>query len=207
MKIGIFISGTGSNMEAVIQNFKNGNLYGVSDISFVLSDKKDAPGIEKAQKYGVHTIILPKLKGEQKDVYEARLFEAVKPFNTGLIVLAGFMKVIGTAFLLKYDGRIINIHPSLLPSFKGIDAQKQAFDYGVKISGCSVHFVDETLDGGPVILQKCIERKESDSVEEFKHRILDEEHKLLSQAISIVSQGNYTIKDRFVLLERREHEN
>ncbi|HNW82682.1 MAG TPA: phosphoribosylglycinamide formyltransferase [bacterium] len=203
MKIGIFISGTGSNMETVIRNFQNGTLDGVSEISFVLSDKKNAGGIEKAQKLGIQTVILPKMKDETRENYELRLYDAVKPFNTGLIVLAGFMKIIGSSFMSRYKGKIINIHPSLLPSFKGVDAQKQAFDYGVKISGCTVHFVDETLDGGPIILQKSVERHELDTVDDFKHRILDEEHRLLSKAISIVAQNNYTIKDRLVSLERR----
>jgi len=203
LKIGIFISGTGSNMETVIRNFQNGTLDGVSEISFVLSDKKNAGGIEKAQKLGIQTVILPKMKDETRENYELRLYDAVKPFNTGLIVLAGFMKIIGSSFMSRYKGKIINIHPSLLPSFKGVDAQKQAFDYGVKISGCTVHFVDETLDGGPIILQKSVERHELDTVDDFKHRILDEEHRLLSKAISIVAQNNYTIKDRLVSLERR----
>lgn len=207
MKIGIFISGTGTNMEAVIKNFNNGLIPGVSEISFVLSDKKSAPGIEKAQNLGIKTIILPKIKNETRESYELRLYDTVRPFNTGLIVLAGFMKILGFTFLSQYKGKIINIHPSLLPSFTGVDAQKQAFDHGVKISGCTVHFVDETLDGGPIILQKAVERQDRDSADDLKHRILDEEHKLLSKAISIVSQNKYTIKDRFVSLERREHEN
>lgn len=203
MKIGIFISGTGSNMEAVIKNFLKNSIQGVTEISFVLSDKKSAPGIDKAQKLGIRTIILPKMKDESRDDYEVRLFEAVNPFDTGLIVLAGFMKIIGNTFLSRYSGRIINIHPSLLPSFKGVDAQSQAFDYGVKVSGCTVHFVDETLDGGPIILQKAVERMDSDTADDLKHRILEHEHKLLSEAISVVAQGKYTIKGRLVLLERR----
>jgi len=203
LKTGIFISGTGSNMEAVIKNFQKGSIPGVSEISFVLSDKKSAPGIEKAQKLGIHTIVLPKMKEESREEYEIRLFEAVRPFDTGLIVLAGFMKIIGSTFLSRYKGKIINIHPSLLPSFKGVDAQTQAFDYGVKISGCTVHFVDETLDGGPVILQKAVERYDSDTADDLKHRILEQEHRLLSEAVSIVAQGKYTIKGRLVLLERR----
>lgn len=194
-------------MEAVIRNFQTGALNGVDEISFVLSDKKSAGGIEKAQKLGIQTIVIPKVKEETRENYELRIYDAVRPFNTGLIVLAGFMKIISAAFLSRYEGKIINIHPSLLPSFKGVDAQKQAFDHGVKISGCTVHFVDETLDGGPIILQKSVERFESDTVDDFKHRILDQEHLLLSKAISIVAQNNYTIKDRLVSLEGGKYEN
>jgi phosphoribosylglycinamide formyltransferase 1 len=200
LNIGIFISGSGTNMEAVCRNFIKGTLRGVSEISFVLSDKKSAPGIDKAKSLGINTIILPKNKDESKDQYEKRLLQAVAPFSTGLIVLAGFMKVLGHTFLSGYKGKIINIHPSLLPSFKGIDAQKQAFEYGVKISGCSVHFVDETLDGGPIIIQQPVLREIGDTSDSFKARILKEEHVILSKAITIVAEGKYSISDRFVLL-------
>jgi phosphoribosylglycinamide formyltransferase-1 len=200
LKIGVFISGTGTNMEAVCKNFISGNLSGVSEISFVLSDKRSAEGIEKARALGINTIILPKKKDEDRDQYEKRLLEAIAPFSTGLIVLAGFMKVLGHTFLAGYSGRIINIHPSLLPSFKGVDAQSRAFEYGVKVSGCSVHFVDETLDGGPIIIQQPVFRENSDDIDTFKSRILREEHIILSKAITIVAEGKYSISDRFVLL-------
>lgn len=187
-------------MEKVCRNFIEGALSGVSEISFVLSDKKSASGIDKAKSLGINTIILPKNKDESKDQYEKRLLESIAPFSTGLIVLAGFMKVLGHTFLSGYKGKIINIHPSLLPSFKGIDAQKQAFEYGVKVSGCSVHFVDETLDGGPIIIQQPVFREIGDTPDSFKARILKEEHVILSKAITIVAEGKYSISDRFVLL-------
>lgn len=200
MNIGIFISGSGTNMEKVCRNFLEGNLSGVSQISFVLSDKRSAPGIGKAEALGINTIIIPRKKDEEKDQYEKRLLESIAPFSTGLIVLAGFMKVLGHTFLSSYKGKVINIHPSLLPAFKGVDAQKQAFEYGVKVSGCSVHFVDETLDGGPVIIQQPVFRETGDTLDTFKSRILKEEHVILSKAITIVAEGKYSISDRFVLL-------
>lgn len=200
MKIGIFISGTGTNMAAICRNFAENRLEGVDEISFVLSDKRNAPGLEKAAAFGIKTIVLPKKKDEPKEDYESRLLQEVRPFGTSLIVLAGFMKVLGHTFLSGYDGRIINIHPSLLPSFKGVDAQGQAFDYGVKVSGCTVHFVDETLDGGPIILQQPVPRLEGDTKETFKARILEQEHILLSKAVSIVCMGKYSISGRFVTL-------
>ena len=199
MKIGIFISGTGTNMAAICRNFAAKKLVGVDEISFVLSDKRSAPGIEKAEAFGIKTIALPKKKDEPKEDYETRLLEAVRPFGTKLIVLAGFMKVLGHTFLSGYEGKIINIHPSLLPSFKGVDAQGQAFDYGVKVSGCTVHFVDETLDGGPIILQQPVFRHDDDTKETFKARILEQEHILLSKAITIVTTGKYSISGRQVL--------
>lgn len=204
MKIGIFISGTGTNMTAVCRNFAEKKLDGVDEISFVLSDKKNAPGIEKAMNFGIKTIVLPKKKDEAKEDYEARILDAVLPFGTELIVLAGFMKVLGHTFLSGYKGKIINIHPSLLPAFKGVDAQGQAFDYGVKVSGCTVHFVDETLDGGPIILQQPVMRADDDTKETFKARILEQEHILLSKAISIVTTGKYLINGRQVLLNKGE---
>ena len=204
MKIGIFISGTGTNMAAICRNFAEKKLDGVDEISFVLSDKRSAPGLEKAESFGIKTIVLPKKKDEPKEEYEARLLEAVAPFGTGLVVLAGFMKVLGHTFLSGYKGKIINIHPSLLPSFKGVDAQGQAFDYGVKVSGCTVHFVDETLDGGPIILQQPVLRHDDDTKETLKARILEQEHILLSKAISIVTTGKYSISGRHVLLSNKE---
>ena len=204
MKIGIFISGTGTNMVAVCRNFAEKKLAGVDEISFVLSDKRNAPGIEKAESFGIKTIVLPKKKDETKEDYETRILEAVEPFGTELIVLAGFMKVLGHTFLSGYKGKIINIHPSLLPSFKGVDAQGQAFDYGIKVSGCTVHFVDETLDGGPIILQQPVFRQDDDTKETFKARILEQEHILLSKAISIVTTGKYSISGRQVLFSNKE---
>jgi phosphoribosylglycinamide formyltransferase-1 len=193
-------------MSAIIKNFKAGLLQGVGEISFVLSDKSNAGGIIKAQEEGITTIVLPKHKNELRSDYELRLLSNIFEYGTEIIVLAGFMKLLGNIFLNGYKGKIINIHPSLLPSFKGVNAQKQAFDYGVRISGCTTHFVDETLDGGPIILQAAVERKEDDTYETFKNRILAREHKILSESISIVATGRYSISHRMVLLDRRSYE-
>ncbi len=206
MNIGIFISGTGTNMSAVINNFKKGLLDGVDEISFVLSDKANAGGIAKAEAEGIRTIVLPKEKNELRSDYELRLLAAISEYETGLIVLAGFMKILGSVFLRGYKGKIINIHPSLLPAFKGVNAQKQAFDYGVRVSGCTTHFVDETLDGGPIIIQTAVERREDDDYETFKNRILAREHRILSESISIVATGRYSTLNRMVLLDRRNDE-
>jgi len=206
LKIGIFISGSGTNMSAILNNFKENRIEGVDEISFVLSDKANAGGIEKAQTQGIKTIIIPKNKNELRADYELRLLGAISQYGTELIVLAGFMKILGNVFLNGYKGKIINIHPSLLPSFKGVNAQKQAYDYGVRVSGCTTHFVDETLDGGPIIIQTAVERKESDTYEIFKNRILAKEHEILSKSISIVATGRYSILDRMVLLDRRNDE-
>jgi phosphoribosylglycinamide formyltransferase-1 len=193
-------------MSAVIKNFKLGKLHGIKEISFVLSDKANAGGIEKAQQEGVKTLILPKNKNELRADYEFRLLSEIFEYKVDIIVLAGFMKILGDTFLNGFKGKVINIHPSLLPAFKGVNAQKQAFDYGVRISGCTTHFVDETLDGGPIILQAAVERKENDTYEIFKNRILTREHEILSKTISIVAAGRYSILNRMVLLDRGSDE-
>jgi len=191
-------------MDALIKAYHTGKLNGVEEISFVFSNKRDVPGLKKADAAGIKTIVIPKTKNESVEDYEAKLYRGIASFDTKLIVLAGFMRILSPLFLRSYRGKIINIHPSLLPAFKGIEAQKQAYDHGVKISGCSVHFVDETLDGGPIILQKAVERKDNDTAESFKNAILEQEHKLLVDAVSIVASEEYEIKDRFVLIKRRK---
>jgi len=200
MKTGIFISGTGTNMEAVLENFKNSYFSSIEEISFVFSDREAAAGLLKAEKYGIKTLSAEKMRGEKRADYERRVLELISPFDTELLILAGFLKILSPYFLGRYRGDIINIHPSLLPSFPGLNSQKQAFDYGVKISGCSVHFVDESLDMGPVILQRAVERTADDTLESFSHKILREEHKILSEAIEIVSTGKFDRSDKYINL-------
>jgi phosphoribosylglycinamide formyltransferase 1 len=204
LRIGIFISGTGTNMDALISAHAQGKIECVEKIAFVFSDRKNAPGIEKANAAGIRTVVLPKKAGEEKGDYENRILNAIESYKVDLIVLAGFMKILSSVFLNGFGGKIINIHPSILPAFKGVDAQKQAFDYGVKISGCSVHFVDDTLDGGPIILQTVVERSENDTLDTFKNKILKQEHDLLVSSVSIVAADNYEIRDRYVLIKRRK---
>ncbi|HNT26709.1 MAG TPA: phosphoribosylglycinamide formyltransferase [bacterium] len=206
MKVAILISGTGSNMEAVIRARQQGRLPGVEAIPIVVSDTPDAPGLEKARRLGVATAVVARRPKEPRESHEERLLGALAPHGAGLLVLAGFMRVLSPFFLSRFPGRVINIHPSLLPAFPGLDAQKQAYDHGVKITGCTVHFVDETLDGGPILLQRAVERKDEDTAEDLRLRILKEEHELLSEAIAIVSEGRASIVNRYVKVER-SHEN
>jgi len=202
MKVGIFISGSGTNMDAVIRSWRSGKFSRVDPVCFVLSDKPDAPGIAKAAAQGVQTLVVQRRKGEPREHHEARILEAIASYDVGLIVLAGFMRVLSPYFLSRFKGKVINIHPSLLPSFTGVDAQHQAFDHGVKVTGCTVHFVDESLDGGPIILQRAVERLDNDTAEELRLRILTEEHRLLSEAIEIVTTGRYRVSNRYVRVER-----
>jgi len=206
MNIGVFISGNGTNMEAVVRRWKEGGFSQVEQVSFVLSDNPQAAGIEKAVRLGVPVLVLPRGKGETRKQHEKRILETIAEYRVGLIVLAGFMRVLSPFFLTAFEGKIINIHPSLLPAFPGIDAQRQAFDHGVKVTGCTVHFVDENLDGGPIILQKAVERRDKDDVESLRLRILAEEHRLLGDAIEIVTTGRYRVEGRYVVTEMN-HEN
>jgi phosphoribosylglycinamide formyltransferase-1 len=201
MKIAIFISGSGTNMQQIIENFKSGYFSKIDEIPFVLSDNPNALGLEKAQKQGIKTFVVQKEKKEKRASFEEKILKIVNQFSPQIIVLAGFMRIISSFFLKNYKGKIINIHPSLLPSFRGVNAQQQAFDYGVKISGCTTHFVDESLDGGPIILQSFVERKNNDTFETFKQRILKEEHKILSKTIEIVSTETYKQSERYVKVE------
>jgi len=173
----------------------------IDEIPFVLSDNPNALGLEKAQKQGIKTFVVQKEKKEKRASFEEKILKIVNQFSPQIIVLAGFMRIISSFFLKNYKGKIINIHPSLLPSFRGVNAQQQAFDYGVKISGCTTHFVDESLDGGPIILQSFVERKNNDTFETFKQRILKEEHKILSKTIEIVSTETYKQSERYVKVE------
>lgn len=201
-KIGLFISGSGTNMDAVIRSWRTGRFSQVEAVSLVLSDKPGVPGLEKASAQGVPTLVVPRRKGEPREIHEARILEAIAPYGVELIVLAGFMRVLSGYFLSRFSGKIINIHPSLLPSFPGVDAQHRAFDHGVKVTGCTVHFVDESLDGGPIILQRAVERRDDDSAEDLRLRILAEEHRLLSEAIEIVTTGKYHVSNRYIRVER-----
>ncbi len=202
MNIGIFISGSGTNMEALARRWREGRFTQVERISFVLADNPMAPGIEKARHFDIETLVVPRQKGEQREHHEERMLSAISPFSVSLIVLAGFMRRLSPFFLRRFPGAIINIHPSLLPAFPGLNAQQQAFEYGVKVTGCTVHFVDESLDGGPIILQRPVERRDDDSLEDLRLRILAEEHRALGDAVEIVTTGHYCIEDRYVKMER-----
>ncbi len=198
MKIGLFISGSGTNMDAVIRSWRTGRFSRVEEVSFVLSDKPEAPGLAKAARAGVPALVVVRLKGETREAHETRILEAIAPYEVELIVLAGFMRVLSPHFLSRFKGKVINIHPSLLPAFPGIDAQHQAFDHGVKVTGCTVHFVDESLDGGPILLQRAVERRDHDTAEDLRLRILAEEHELLSKAVELITTGRYRVNNRYV---------
>lgn len=194
MKLGILISGRGSNMVAIAEAVRSGAIPN-SEVAIVISDKPEAAGIEKAKTLGLETLVIP--KGERKRVdHDAEVAAELKKRGVELVCLAGYMRLLSPEFIREFPDKIVNIHPSLLPSFKGLDAQKQAFDYGVKYTGCTVHFVDEALDHGVIIAQKVVEVLDSDTSETLSARILEEEHKLYTQSIALIVTGKYHIDGR-----------
>lgn len=196
MKIGILISGRGSNMSAIIEAVQNGRIPD-SEVVVVISDKTGAEGLQKARARGVETIVVEK-NDRKRAEHDAETIAELERRNVELVCLAGYMRLLSPEFVRRFPQRIVNIHPSLLPSFKGLDAQKQAIEYGVKISGCTVHFVDEDLDHGAIILQKAVEVKDGDTAETLSARILELEHGLYVEALGRIVRGNYKIEGRKV---------
>ena len=183
-KLGILISGRGSNMDAILQHIQTGNLK--AEVSVVISNKSSAKGLELAKSHGVPTQVFDPKGFDDLESYETAIIGCLDSYNVDLVVLAGYMKLVGDPLLSRYENRMVNIHPSLLPSFKGLNAQQQALDYGVKYSGCTVHYVTKEMDSGPIIKQAVVPVLNDDTVESLSNRILIEEHKIFAVAIQEV---------------------
>lgn len=197
MKIGILISGRGSNMLAIAEAIENGKIP-KAEIAVVISDKPNAQGLIRAAEKGLKTLALPRM-GRRREEHDAEIVAALQKRGVELVCLAGYMRLLSKDFIRDFPNRIINIHPSLLPAFKGLNAQKQAFEYGVKFTGCTVHFVDEELDHGAIIAQKVVAVKDDDTVETLSARILEQEHAIYIEAIAKIVEGNYKIIGRKVV--------
>jgi phosphoribosylglycinamide formyltransferase-1 len=196
-RLGILISGRGSNFEAIADNVAAGAIP--AEIAVVISNRAAARGLEMARQRGLNAVVIPS-KGLDREVYDRMLLEELARHGVDLVCLAGFMRLLSGTFIRAYPNRILNIHPSLLPAFPGLDAQHQALEHGVKITGCTVHFVDEYLDAGPIVLQAAVPVLNDDTVETLSARILKEEHRIYSEAIRIVLASNYAIEGRRVIL-------
>lgn len=194
MKIGILISGRGSNMVALVDAVNKGEIP-ASEIAVVISDKPDAAGLTKAAERGVETLVIER-RGRSRVEHDTEIVDELKNRGVDLVCLAGYMRLLSKQFIGAFPGRIVNIHPSLLPSFPGLNVQQQAIDHGVKISGCTVHFVDEDLDAGPIILQKAVEVRNDDTAESLAARILDEEHGAYVEAVKLIASGHIVIDGR-----------
>jgi phosphoribosylglycinamide formyltransferase-1 len=183
-KIAILISGRGSNMMALIDAVRDG-IIPDAEIVLVISDKADARGLDLAKQRGIEAIAIER-RGRSREEHENEIIAALRERRVDLVCLAGYMRLLSPCFVEAFRGRILNIHPSLLPAFPGLDAQRQALEHGAKVSGCTVHYVDETLDGGPIIAQRTVPVLEGDTVETLSARILEQEHKLYAHAVALV---------------------
>ena len=199
-KIGVVVSGRGSNLQSIIDHIAEGKLN--VEIAVVVSDHREAFALERAAKAGIPTAVVERKGCKDKAEFEDKIDAALRDKGAEVVVLAGFMRILTGHFISRWENKIINIHPALLPSFKGVDAQGQAVDYGVKIAGCTVHFVDEGTDTGPIILQKAVPVFDDDTEETLAARILVEEHKALPEAIQLWADGKLTIKGRKVYVAR-----
>ena len=198
-RLGILISGRGSNFEAIADRVASGELS--AEIAVVISNRADAKGLETARTRGLNAVCLPS-KGLDREVYDQSVIDELERNRVDLVCLAGFMRLLSARFIRAFHGRILNIHPSLLPAFPGLDAQHQALEHGVKVAGCTVHFVDEDLDAGPIVLQATVPVHDDDTADTLSARILKEEHRLYAEALAIVLGEDYRIEGRRVLRGR-----
>ncbi len=194
--LGILLSGRGSNFIAIADNIASGKLR--ARITAVISNRPDAPGIAEARARGLNALVIPS-KGLPREAHDRAVAQALRDSGASLVILAGYLRLLSPWFVQQFPSRILNIHPSLLPAFPGLDAQRQALDYGVQFSGCTVHFVDEHLDHGAIILQKVVPVLSTDDDHALAARILAQEHLAYSEAIALVASGNYKIEGRRIL--------
>lgn len=198
MKVAVLVSGRGSNLQALIDAVNSKELK--IEICLVLSDKADAYALERAHRHGIPTAVVQRKGYSNKEEFQKAILEEVKSYGAELVVLAGFMRILGRTFLSSFPNRVINIHPALLPAFPGIDAQRQALDYGVKFSGCTVHFVDEGMDSGPIIAQHVVPVMDDDDRDALADRILEQEHLLIVEGVKLFSEGRLKVDGRKVTI-------
>lgn len=196
--IAVLVSGRGSNLQSIIDNIENGYIQN-AEISVVISDVEDAYALERARNHGITDVFVDPSDYRNKQEYEYEILEVLKDNDVDLILLAGYMRLVGKDLIAAYRNRILNIHPALLPSFKGLHAQQQAFDYGVKVSGCTVHFVDEGMDTGPIVIQRCVPVLDDDTADSLAARILEQEHKIFPEAVKLFVEGKLKVEGRIVL--------
>jgi len=197
--IGILLSGRGSNFEAIARNVQAGKIP--AQIAVVISNKEDALGLARAKELGLATRFIPS-KGKEREAFDRELVATLQEFQVDLVCLAGFMRILSPVFIREFPRRILNIHPALLPSFPGVEAQKQALDYGVKFTGCTVHIVDEGVDTGPVVCQAVVPILDDDTAETLSARILKEEHRIYSEAVCLMVEDKIRIEGRRVLRKK-----
>ena len=202
VRLGLLLSGRGSNLQAIIDAIEEGTLS--AEIAVVVSNKQDAAGLERARKHGVpHVWLDPKPfagRPDSREAYDRALLDMLRKYEVDLVLLAGYMKIVTPILLTAYQNRMMNIHPSLLPSFPGLDVQKKAIEHGCKISGCTVHFVTEGVDEGPIIVQAAVPILEGDSPDALATRILEQEHRIYPRAIQLYAEGRLRVEGRRVMV-------
>lgn len=198
LKIGVLASGRGSNFQSIIESIESGFIK--AKVAVLITDNPEAYAIERAKNHNIEALIIKPRDFPDKNSYYSHIAEELKKRGVELIILAGFMRVVGKPLIEKYPSRIMNIHPALLPSFPGLHGQKQAVDYGVKISGCTVHFVDEGVDTGPIIIQAAVTAYEDDTEDTLSERILKQEHKIFPLAIKLFAEGRIKVEGRKVII-------
>jgi phosphoribosylglycinamide formyltransferase-1 len=197
-RIGVLLSGRGSNFVALADSVAAGRIPN-AEIAIVISNRENAPGIEKARERGIPAKVIPS-KGLQREEYDRLAVAALQEAKVDLVCLAGFMRLLSPHFVSSFRNRILNIHPSLLPAFPGLEAQRQALEHGAKFAGCTVHFVDENLDAGPIVMQAVVPVLDADTPETLSERILREEHRIYSEAVRIILEGRFRIEGRRVMI-------
>src|SRR3954465_9722173 len=196
-RIGVLLSGRGSNFEALADSVKSGRIPN-AEIAIVVSNREGAPGIDKAKERKIPARVIPS-KGLEREAYDRQVVAVLHEHKVDLVCLAGYMRLLSPFFVASFPNRILNIHPSLLPSFPGLESQRQALEYGVKFAGCTVHFVDENLDAGPIVLQAAVPVRDDDTEETLSEKILRKEHRIYAEAVKIVLDGRFKIEGRRVL--------
>jgi phosphoribosylglycinamide formyltransferase-1 len=198
-RLAVLLSGRGSNFAAIHDAISSGDLDAA--IAVVISNRADAAGLVRAREWGYPAVALPHREYASREEHEAAVIAAIEESGAEIVVLAGYMRLLSPSFVQRFRGRILNIHPSLLPSFPGVDAQRQALEHGVKVSGCTVHLVDEQLDGGPILVQRAVRVESDETVETLSARILEQEHRAYVEALRIVVSGKFRVEGRRVIVE------
>ncbi|MEE9258547.1 MAG: phosphoribosylglycinamide formyltransferase [Nitrospinaceae bacterium] len=201
-KLAVLVSGRGTNLQAIIDSIERGELP--AKIAVILSDVKDAAALDRGKKHGIESVFLDPKSCSEKKEFDRAMIDLLKSRSVDLVCLAGFMRILGPEFIGTFRGRIVNIHPSLLPAFPGLHPQRQALDYGVKFSGCTAHLVDDQVDGGPIILQAAVPVHDDDDEDTLARRILEQEHILYPRAIRLVAENKLAVSGRTVVRKKEE---
>jgi len=202
LSLGVLVSGSGSNLQSIIDSIERGVLN--ASIEIVISNTPDAFALERAAKHNLESIVIDHAEFQSREDFDRKMIDILTSHSVDLVIMAGFMRILSPLFLRSFPMKIINIHPALLPSFPGLHAQRQAFDYGVRFSGCTVHFADEGVDTGPIIIQSVVPVYDDDTEESLQKRILKEEHRIYPQAIQLIAEGKVEISGRKVKIRNHE---